>query len=159
MSGDLPAAALLLALAVTLHNVEEMIWLPGFPHPTALKIDAGPVAFRFAAVGVAALVWAVALTLAAGWPAGSLMAGFALAMIVNAAVPHLALTVAMRRYHPGTATACLLVVPAATAVLVASGGFAAFAEPWFAAGAAVGFLGLAAGTVALLALGKRFLGA
>jgi hypothetical protein len=39
-------------------------------------------------------------------------AGYVVALLANAVVPHLALTVALREYVPGTATAWLLVVPA-----------------------------------------------
>lgn len=148
-------AALLLALAVTLHNIEEMVWLPGFPHPPALKLDVPTPAFRFAATVIAAIFWAAALALSAGWPVEAVIAGFALAMIVNALVPHLALTIALRRYHPGTATAWLAVVPAALAYLASIGGAGRVGEGAFLAGAAAGLVGLAAALPVLLALGGR----
>jgi hypothetical protein len=40
-----------------------------------------------------------------------LFAGYVLAMTLNAIIPHLALTIVMRRYMPGTATALLLNLP------------------------------------------------
>jgi hypothetical protein len=149
MSIDPAVAALLLALAVTAHDIEEMVWLPGFRHPPALRLDVPAGAFRIAAVAIAVIFWAAALALVAGWPVGAVLAGFAAAMVVNALVPHLALTVALRRYHPGTATALLLVVPAAVALL------AAVDAPARLAGAAAGLAGLAAALPLCLALGRR----
>lgn len=155
MSLDPAAAAILLALAVTAHNIEEMIWLPGFRLPPALGLDISAPAFRIAAVAIALIFWAGALALVAGWPVAAVLAGFAAAMIVNAFVPHLALTAALRRYHPGTATALLLVLPAAIACLAAVDAPARLGDPAFLAGAAAGLAGLAAALPLCLALGRR----
>ena len=148
-------AALLLALAVTVHNVEEMVWLPGFAHPPALRWDVPARAFRFAAVVVALAFWAAALALDAGLPVEPLVAGFALAMILNALVPHLALTVALRRYHPGTATGLFLVAPAACAYLAAVDAPGRVRDIAFLAGAGAGLALLAASVPLLVALGRR----
>jgi hypothetical protein len=153
MSIEPGQAALLLALAVTLHNAEEMIWLPGLSNPYLPKLEVGPVAFRFAAAAIAVLFWLAAFALLSGAPIAGVLAGFAAAMIFNAFMPHLALTLAMRRYHPGTATAWLLVVPAAVTVIAASGGLDAFANRAFALEAVAGFLGLAVSLPLLLMLG------
>ena len=106
---DFASLALLFAAAVTIHNLEEAIWLPGWSK------DAGhyhvPVLarqFRFAVLALTVAAWALV-----GWSAlGSsfadyLVSGYALAMLVNVVFPHLAATFAMRRYAPGTATAVL----------------------------------------------------
>jgi hypothetical protein len=147
-------AAFLLALAATAHNVEEMIWLPGFPHPPALRWDVSPRAFRFAAAMITLVFWAAALAsgVAASEP---VVAGFALAVIVNAFVPHLALTVILRRYHPGTASGLLLVVPAALLYLATVDASQRIGDPAFLAWAAAGAAGLAAAVPLLLALGRR----
>lgn len=153
-------AALLLALAATAHNVEEMIWLPGFPHPPALRWDVPARAFRFAAAVITLAFWAAALALASGLPAlegvsEPVVAGFALAVIVNAFLPHLALTLVLRRYHPGTASGLLLVVPAALLYLTAINASQRIGDPAFLAWAAAGAAGLAAAVPLLLALGRR----
>ncbi|MDP3897471.1 MAG: HXXEE domain-containing protein [Mesorhizobium sp.] len=119
-------AAVILAFAVTLHNIEEMIWLPGFRHPALPVLT--PFQFRFAATAVAVLFWLLAAGLAAGVPLAPVLTGFAAAMIVNALVPHLALTLVLRRYHPGLATGLLAVVPAAFLALSSLGGAVAIAE-------------------------------
>ncbi len=155
MNPDPAAAAALLALAVTMHNVEEMIWLPRFSHPPALDWNVPARTFRFAAIAVALVFWAAALALAAGLPAGPFVAGFALAMIVNAVVPHLVLTAALRRYHPGTATAIFLVVPAALVYLVSVDAPNRLHDMAFLAWAAAGLALLAASLPLLMTLGKR----
>lgn len=156
MSPGPAEAALLLALAATLHNVEEMAWLPGFPHPPALRWDVPPRAFRFAATVIALAFWAAALALVFGASAVEpVVAGFALAVIVNAFLPHLALTLALRRYHPGTASGLLLVVPAALLYLTAIDTAQRIGDPAFLAWAAAGTAGLAASVPLLLALGRR----
>lgn len=121
MNPELVAPAILLAVAVTLHNIEEMIWLPGFRHPGWLsQMDVAPYPFRRAALVVTAIFWLAALGMAAGWPLQAVMTGLAATMLFNAVLPHLALTLRMRRYHPGTATAWLLVVPAAVVYIAAA---------------------------------------
>ena len=114
-------AAFLLAAAVSVHNLEEAVWLPRFPHPKWLPLAPSAFAFRFAAAVVALAFWALAGALAAGLALHAVLAGLALVMIFNAIVPHLALTLALRRYHPGLATAWLAVVPAAVAAIGATG--------------------------------------
>ena len=153
MTLDAGQAGLLLALAVTLHNAEEMVLLPG-SQPYMPKLEIGPLAFRFAAAAIALLFWLAALALLAGLPVRGIVSGFALAMIFNAVVPHLAVTLATRRYHPGTGTAWLLVVPASLAFLAASGGFGAFWKGTIALEALGGLLGLAALLPLLLMTGR-----
>lgn len=154
MIPELWQAALLLALAVTLHNAEEMILLPDLTSPYMPKMQVGPLAFRFAATAIAVLFWLAALALLSGLPVGGILAGFSLAMIFNAVIPHLAVTARTRRYHPGTATAWLLVVPAALIFLVDSGGLGAFRERAFALEALGGLVGLAALLPLLLLVGR-----
>lgn len=114
-------AATLLAGAVAAHNVEEAWWLEAWGRPPGPARGVTPGAFRFAAGGVAVLASTPALALWAGWPAEGVLAGVAGAMVVNAVTPHLALTLWTRRLQPGTATAWLLVVPAAALSLRAVG--------------------------------------
>jgi hypothetical protein len=116
-------------------------------------LEVGPVAFRFAAVAIALLFWLAALALLVGMPVAGILAGFSIAMIFNAVAPHLALTLAMRRYHPGTATAWLLVVPAAVTFIATTSGSGALTDRAFVVGAVAGLLGLAVCLPLLLTLG------
>ena len=106
---------LLFALAVTAHNLEEALLLPGWSgsagrwhHPV------GPREFRFAVSVLTALAYFVAYLAASGGKeslGAYLVTGYALAMLLNILFPHLLATVIMRRYAPGTATAFLLNLP------------------------------------------------
>jgi len=145
-------AALLLALAVTAHNLEEMIWLPGFKPGLAPTISAR--AFRFAASAIAVVFWAFAIAVPYVPGAEAIMAGFAVAMMVNAVVPHLALTAWLRRYHPGTATAWLAVVPAGLFMIASVGGVARLSDPDFLISAVAGFAGLVISLPVLLLIGR-----
>ena len=154
MTPDPGQAALLLALAVTLHNAEEMILLPGFSNPYLPRAKVGPVAFRFAAAAIALLFWLAAAALLSGLRVRGVRADFSLAMIFNAIVPHLFVTLATRRYHPGTATAWLLVIPAAATFLLASGGLGTFMNRTFLMEVLGGCVGLAVSLPLLLKLGQ-----
>lgn len=102
-------------LGALAHNAEEARWLPTW------SLQAGrwhaPVAapvFRVAALALSILF--VAVTLAAtfadaGSLAAYLMAGYVLAMVLNAIVPHALLSMRARRYMPGTATGLLFNLP------------------------------------------------
>ena len=156
MSPDSGGAAVLLASAVTLHNIEEMIWLPGFKPGLAPKISAR--AFRFAASVIVLVFWAFAIAALCVPRAEAIMAGFAVAMIFNAVMPHLALTVWLRRYHPGMATAWLAVVPAGLLMLSSTGGAARLSDPDFLITAVAGFSGLAISLPVLLLIGRLLVG-
>ena len=105
----------LFTLGVLVHNFEEALYLPAWAASAGRwyrPVRAGE--FRFAVGVFSALV--LALTAAASVsPARSsgayLMAGYVLAMVLNAFVPHLFATALVRRYMPGTATAVLLNLP------------------------------------------------
>jgi len=113
---QLTALAWSFTAAVLVHNAEEAAFLPRWSRSAARWYR--PVSdseFRFA-VGVLsafflALTFAATLAVAPCWLVKHLFAGYVVAMLANALVPHLAATVALRRYMPGTATAWLLVVP------------------------------------------------
>jgi hypothetical protein len=108
-------------LAFAVHNVEEAIWLPrwsrgaGRWHP---GIEDGP--FRFAVIILTGEAMAVTAWSARSGPrsvGASLSGGLAVMLVANAVVPHLAATVALRRYAPGTATAVAVNVPVAISLL------------------------------------------
>lgn len=111
----------LFATAVTLHNLEEALFLPrwsqkaGRWHP---PVGAGE--FRFAVTVLTLLAFIAAYWSVSGPKGGIgayLVSGYALAMLLNVVFPHLAVTLIMRRYVPGTATAVLLILPV-TALLL-----------------------------------------
>ena len=115
----------LFALAITVHNIEEGLFLPAYAGNTSrLSGRVTPFAFRFALVVLTAAAYVVvAFAVAGSHHAAQLLAGIAVVMIVNAVVPHLALTVAFRRYAPGTGTALCVMLP--LSLLVVANGLAA----------------------------------
>ncbi|MEW6670902.1 MAG: HXXEE domain-containing protein [Thermodesulfobacteriota bacterium] len=105
----------LFAIAITVHNLEESIWLPRWSksagrwhHPVE------PGEFRFAVAALTVFAYAAACLAFVGGreSAGAyLISGYALAMLINVVFPHLVATVALRRYAPGVATALVLNLP------------------------------------------------
>lgn len=122
----------LFPLAVTLHNLEEGIWLPSWSRSAGRWQRAvHPGAFRFA---VAVLTLLALLVTWWSVEAGAesvgvyLLAGYAAAMLVNVAVPHLIASLVLRRYMPGLGTALLLNLPVTVGLLVSAvdGGYVHF---------------------------------
>jgi hypothetical protein len=135
--------------AVLLHNAEEAIWLPrwsktaGRWHP-----GVGHAECLFGGAVLSLLLIAIA-ALATNFGPQSVAAyiffGYVFAMVANALAPHLAVSIAMRRYMPGTASALLLNLPLGSLLL-----FAGVKEKWVT----FGTLAWAAPVVALVLLGS-----
>jgi hypothetical protein len=107
----------LFPVAVTLHNAEEAIWMPGWEvrhlehtvgHlPGAGAIRTGLIVLTLAAFAVTYLsarkgpktIWAY------------LTFGYIVAMLANVFVPHLPAAILFRGYAPGLATAVLINLP------------------------------------------------
>ncbi|MCU1314457.1 MAG: hypothetical protein JWM54_2214 [Acidobacteriaceae bacterium] len=108
----------LFSLGVLLHNAEEALYLPAWSSHAGRWYKAIPAwEFRFAAAILSAIfigITAAASLSSSGSIAAYVMAGYALAMVLNAFVPHVLATVLMRRYMPGTATALLFNLPLGT---------------------------------------------
>lgn len=111
----------LFALAITVHNVEEGWLLPAWSRSAGRwHQPVGRGEFRFAVVILTVLAYlAVGLSVSGGKAnVGTyLLAGYALAMLLNAGFPHVLATIAMRRYTPGTATALVLNLPVTVLLL------------------------------------------
>ena len=109
------------ALAVTLHNAEEALFLPKWSMCAGRwHAPVNPFEFRFAVVVLTLLAYGTAYLSARHGPqsaAAYTLAGYAMAMLLNAFFPHLLATLALRRYAPGTATALLLNLPVCGALL------------------------------------------
>ncbi len=108
------ALAWLFPLAITLHNLEEGVWLPSWSRRTPMwrPVDAGE--FRFALVVLTLLAYLTAFwsTSQGARSVGAYIhAGYMLAMLLNVFVPHLAVTLVTRRLMPGVVTGVLFVAP------------------------------------------------
>ncbi len=107
--------AWLFAVSVTLHNLEEAVWLPAWSQ-TAGKwhrpVDAS--AFRFAVAVLTLLAYAavlLAVTQGKESAGAYFLPGYALAMLLNVLFPHVLAAAVMRRYAPGMLTALLFNLP------------------------------------------------
>jgi hypothetical protein len=111
-------------IAVTLHNVEEAIWFPEWTKRTRRwPVPVAPGVFRFAVAVLTILAFAVTwLSARSGkqsvWT--YLVFGCMVVTLANALVPHIALTIAMRRYMPGVATAVAINLPLLSLLVVAA---------------------------------------
>ena len=111
----------LFPLAITFHNLEEGILLPRW------KADAGRWnrfidrgGFRIAVVVLTILAYLVTYWSIVKGPQSIALyvyCGYCWAMLINAIVPHVVATIALRKYVPGFATAVLLVIPATVVIL------------------------------------------
>ena len=109
------------ATAVTLHNLEEALFLPQWSQKAGRwHSPVGAREFRFAVTILTLLAFVAAYWSASG-PRGGigayLVSGYALAMLLNVVFPHLAATLVMRRYMPGTATSVVFVLPVTSLLL------------------------------------------
>jgi hypothetical protein len=109
-------------IAISLHNLEEALWLPEWSKQAKrFQKPVGANEFRFAVIIITLLAYLatfVALVSPAIWLAREIFFGFLGAMILNAFIPHLAATLALRRYAPGLVTGLLLLVPVNTTIIV-----------------------------------------
>lgn len=105
----------LFPVAITVHNLEEAIWLPGWSqnagrwHPPVGRYE-----FWFAVAVLTALAYVLmALSIRQGKqsPATYLFVGYAFAMLLNVIMPHLISSLFLHRYSPGLATAFIINLP------------------------------------------------
>jgi hypothetical protein len=113
-------------IVITLHNAEEAIWFPDWTKRAdrwRWRTPVAPGVFRFAVVVFTILAFAVTwLSARSGkqtvWT--YLAFGYMVGVLANALIPHIALTLAMRRYMPGVATAVVLNLPVLSLLVVAA---------------------------------------
>jgi hypothetical protein len=108
-------------LAVTLHNLEEALSLPTWSRSAGRwHHPVGAREFRFAVAVLTVFAYVAAYLAAVGGKesvGAYLLAGYALAMLLNVFFPHVLATLVMRRYAPGTFTALLLNFPTTVLLL------------------------------------------
>lgn len=148
----------LFPIVVTLHNAEEAIWLPGWSKRAVLwHSRVTPGVFRFAVAVLTVLAFAVTwLSAESGkqsvWT--YLAFGCMAATLANVLIPHIALTVALRSYLPGVATAVALNLPVLS-LLVVLAIREGYVSGWKAAAYSVGLAGLLIAAIpALFKMGR-----
>jgi len=148
----------LFPIVVILHNAEEAIWLPGWSKRAVLwHRPVTPGSFRFTAAVLT--VMAIALTWLSAVSGKQtvwtyLVFGCMVIALANVLIPHVALTVVLRSYMPGVATAVTLNLPVLSllVVLALREGYVSF---WKAAVYSVGVAGLLIAAIpALFKMGR-----
>jgi hypothetical protein len=150
------ALAFAFALAVTIHNLEEALFLPAWSRRAGRwHVAIGSREFRFAVFMLTLLAYLCAGLAAAGFLVGAyLVCGYARAMALNAFVPHLAASVALRSYAPGKASGLLLNLPIGVALLIEAGVERRIAWPTFAWAGPATVIAIVAAIPLLFALGR-----
>ena len=111
----------LFAISITVHNIEEAIWLPKWSisakrwhHPV------NPRVFGFAVLILTIFAYITSILASLGEKQGIgayLVSGYALAMLLNVVFPHLIATIALQKYAPGLISALLLNLPTTVGLL------------------------------------------
>ena len=151
----------LFALGVVAHNAEEAWLLPDWPK-RPIRWQVRPRAFRLGAMALSLLA-----LLAAWWAevgggqsfGAYLLAGYALAMVLNVLAPHVIACLVTRSYAPGTATAVLFNLPMGGWLIYRSLSDGAIEPAVFAWSGPLVVLGLLACVPALFVLGGKAAGA
>jgi len=119
---DITTLAVLFPLAITLHNLEEALWLPQWSqHASRFQKPISKNEFHFAVLLITMIAYlATCFFMFFPWERifTFVFAGFLGAMIVNALFPHLAATIALRKYAPGTLTGVFLMIPVGILLLI-----------------------------------------
>ncbi len=112
----------LFPIVVTLHNAEEAIWFPDWTKRAGRwHAPVSPGVFRFAVAVFTVLAFGVTwLSAISGkqtvWT--YLTFGYMVAVLANVLIPHVAVSVVMRRYMPGVATGVALNLPTLSLLVV-----------------------------------------
>jgi hypothetical protein len=120
-------------IAVTLHNLEEAVWLPDWSQQAGRwHRPIGKTPFRFAVLALTLLAYLFAYLGVMGGKqsvGNYLLGGYAFVMLVNVFFPHLLAAIWLGRYVPGLATGLLFNLPVCSALLffvIANG----YVSPW-----------------------------
>lgn len=113
----LARAAWLFPIGLSLHNLEEAIWLPAWSqqaHGLQPVVQAGEFRFAVLVLTLAGFLITAAAVRSGRWRAAS---AYWSAMLLNVMFPHVLATILLRRYAPGTATALAINLPVCTYLL------------------------------------------
>lgn len=112
---EISSLVIFFPLAITLHNVEEALWLPQWSkYAQKFHRPVNKDEFRFAVIVITLLAY-LATCMFMFLPRILVYKyfyfGFLGAMIINAIFPHLVSTIVLRKYSPGLITGVFLVIP------------------------------------------------
>lgn len=112
--------AILFGIGVTLHNLEEAMFLAGWSRShLRLRFKPSARAYWILTSLVSVVVWVPVVGVCVSKegaafqnaPGQNALSGFALAMAVNAVLPHLAISLVKHSYSPGLGTGMLFNLP------------------------------------------------
>jgi hypothetical protein len=104
----------LFPLAVTIHNAEEAIWMPGWAAQHNFPFQPSPSVIRCGLLAVTGAAFAVTyLSTRRGQQSlwSYLLFGGIVAMLANVFIPHIPASIIFRVYTPGVVTATLINLP------------------------------------------------
>lgn len=115
---------LLFLFSITLHNLEEALWLPQWSkYAKKFHKQVGKNEFHFAVLVITLIAYLIT-SLFVFFPDVLILKyfyfGFVGAMIVNTIFPHLIATILLKKYSPGLITGLLLQVPVNCLIIVNS---------------------------------------
>lgn len=146
--------AVLFGVGIALHNLEEAVYLPGwFRSHVKLLFEPDQRIYWVLTSLVSVAIWIPIVGVCVA-PENTrfqtVLSGFALLMVINVVVPHLALSLIKHSYSPGTGTAILFNLPLGVLLIreQMSAGATSHASLW--RDAALYALLLAAGTLGCL---------
>jgi hypothetical protein len=132
MNASYRLTAVLFGMGVTLHNLEEALYLPAWARShLKLRFEPDPKTFWVLTSLVSATIWIPIVGVCVSTESArfqTALSGFALAMAVNAVLPHLAISLATRSYSPGAGTGMLLNLPLGVALIHAQLGVPAISR-------------------------------
>jgi hypothetical protein len=107
--------AILFAVGVTLHNLEEAMFLVDWSRShLKLWFEPNPGVYWVLTSLISVVIWIPVVGVCvskAGAPLQSVLSGFALAMAINAVLPHLVISLVKQSYSPGVGTGMLFNLP------------------------------------------------
>ena len=116
---------ILFLLGFSLHNIEEALWLPGWSESAGRfhkKVTPNEFYFAVIVVTIAGYLFTFQYFILACSSIAAISKyvyhGFILMMVLNVFIPHVAATIALKRYAPGTITAILLNAPIGIYILL-----------------------------------------
>ncbi len=123
----------LFPLAITLHNLEEAIWMPEWSQTAGRwhrPVEKIPFAFAVLVLTLLAYLFAYLGLMGGKQSIGIyLLSGYAFLMLFNVFVPHLIGAIWLKKYVPGVVTGLVLNLPVCSLLLIfvlAEG----FVSPW-----------------------------
>jgi len=166
MAASYKLTAILFGIGVTLHNLEEALYLVGWARShLKLWFEPNPKIYWVSTSLVSVVIWIPIVGVCISTESShfqSVLSGFALTMAINAVLPHFVISLVKHSYSPGTGTGMLFNLPLGALLIHGqlSAHATSYAEVWrdavlYALLLAVGVFGSLYGAHAILAARKE----